>query len=79
MIEITSATAFTFYLALTLGVVFGLVLYHHFKKKDNTTLPFEKNLIVCEYCRYTYLEEITVELTKCPQCHSLNKANTPSE
>jgi uncharacterized paraquat-inducible protein A len=73
MIELTFTMAFMLYLSLTLFTVMGFWIYSHFRTKSKTILTCEKELCVCEFCHYAYLEEQIKTLNKCPQCGLLNK------
>lgn len=73
MIELTFASAFMLYLCMTLFILFGLWVYHHYRTRRREILPCEQELVVCEYCSFAYLEESSKKVTKCPQCHSYNR------
>jgi uncharacterized paraquat-inducible protein A len=75
MIELTFSTAFMLYLSLTLAVVLGLWIFHHYQVRKKTILSCEQDLFVCEYCHYAYLEEGIKKVNQCPQCGSYNKHN----
>lgn len=72
MIELTFASAFMLYLCMTLFVLFGLWIYHHYRSRHREILPLEQELTVCEYCHFAYLEDSAKKLTRCPQCQSYN-------
>lgn len=74
MIELSSTTAFTIYLSLTLGVVFGIWIYHHFTSRRKKISILQQELQICEYCHCAYLATTGVEITQCPQCQSFNKS-----
>ena len=73
MIELTFTTAFMLYLGLTLMFVMGIWIYSHFKSKQKTIFTCEKELFICEFCHYAYLEDQIKKLNKCPQCGLFNK------
>jgi len=73
MIEITPITGLMLYLCLTLGTLFGVWMYFHFRRRKQKIVIIEKKLFVCEYCNNAYLDGIANALTKCPQCGSFNK------
>ncbi len=73
MIEISPITALMLYLCLTLGILLGIWVYHHFRSRKKKIVVIEKKLFVCEYCNNAYLDGIVNSLTKCPQCGSFNK------
>ncbi len=75
MIELTLSTALTLYLFLTLFVVFGIWGYSHYVDRKKKSLPTEQVLCICEYCHYTYLEDIVSKVNQCPQCRLFNKQN----
>jgi uncharacterized paraquat-inducible protein A len=76
MIELTSSTAFMLYLLLTLMVVLGLWIQHHYYARQKKIASPEQELRVCEYCHFAYLEEGVKQVNQCPQCGSFNKHNT---
>lgn len=75
MIELSSSTAFMLYLFLTLTTVLGLWIFQHYGQSKKRIVPEEKNLHICEYCHFAYLEEELIDVNKCPQCNSYNKHN----
>lgn len=72
MIEISPNTAMMLYLGLTLGVLLGVWLAHHFFSKKEKISIIEQELLICEYCHCAYLEDLGKKITQCPQCHSYN-------
>lgn len=76
MIELTTNTAMMLYLVLTLGCVLGIWIYHHYFSKRKKISLAARELLVCEYCHFAYLEELSKPVNQCPQCHSFNKSNT---
>lgn len=72
MIELTPATAFMLYLLATLFVLLGLWIYQHYQQRHQTILPPEKELHVCEFCHFAYLEEDSKKISRCPRCQSFN-------
>jgi ribosomal protein L37AE/L43A len=73
MIEITPITALMLYLCLTMGTLFGIWCFQHFRWRKKKIVIVEKKLFVCEYCSFAYLDGIGNSLSKCPQCSSFNK------
>lgn len=76
MIELSTNTAVMLYLCLTLSILLGLWLYHHYQSKRKKIVTSEKELRVCEYCHFVYLDVDFKEVTQCPQCKLFNKRNT---
>lgn len=74
MIELTFSTALVIYLCLTLFLLLGLWLFHHYHASKRKIITCDQKLYVCEYCHFAYLQESHKNLTRCPQCKSLNKA-----
>lgn len=74
MFALTFSVAILLYLSLTLIALLIIWGWNHYrgrnKKKD---LNYDQALKVCEYCHYTYLEEVQKSISKCPQCQSFNK------
>lgn len=75
MIELSANTAVMLYLCLTLTVILGLWMYHHYDSRRKKIVTSEHELHICEYCHFVYLDEDFKEITSCPQCHLLNKNN----
>jgi len=74
MIELSSATAIMTYLAMTTFFLLALWGYQGcYKSRKIELLP--QQLFVCEYCCCAYLDRRVRLLTRCPQCHMLNKDN----
>ena len=76
MIELSPTTAFMVYLSMTIGVLFGIWVYQHYQTRKKKIISSEKELFVCEFCHFAYLEEGIKPVTQCPQCQSYNKNNT---
>lgn len=72
MIEIYPATAAVLYLAATLSVILGIWLYNHYTTKKKERPPLTKELTICEFCHFAYLDNSTKGVTRCPQCNSYN-------
>lgn len=75
MIEVAPNTAIMLYLAISLTAILGLWLYSHASKRKKKIVTSEQRLLVCEYCHCAYVEDLTKEVTKCPDCNSFNKNN----
>lgn len=75
MIEVTAATAFLLYLAMSLAVLFILWSYRHFRECKKTIISPSEELFLCEYCHFLYMEKSNRSITRCPECHSFNKNN----
>ena len=71
MIELTPTAALTLYFTTTLAFILGLWIYQHVRVKKVVTAAQE--LVVCEYCHFAYLGELSKEVTQCPQCRSYNR------
>lgn len=79
MISVSAAAAFMLYLCLTLGTLFGLWIYSHFKNKKRKILANREELYLCEYCHFVYVSNPLKPVNQCPQCKSFNKNNTYSK
>ncbi len=75
MIELTFCAAFMLYLSLTLTFVLGLWGYQHYRVRKKAIFFPEKNLLICEYCHYLYLDKDLKKISQCPQCRSFNQFN----
>ncbi len=75
MIELTPITALMLYLCLTLATLMGIWGWHHLSSRKKKIVITEQELLVCEYCHFAYLAQISKGVTKCPQCDSFNKLN----
>lgn len=73
MIPVSSTTAAMLYLGLTMLVLLGLWTFQHYQSRKKKIVTSEKELFVCEYCHFAYLEGISKPITKCPQCLCFNK------
>lgn len=73
MIELEPHIAIMLYLAVTMGSVLSLWFVRHMKQRNKKLVISEQKLIVCEYCRSAYMEQISKKVTKCPECLSYNK------
>lgn len=75
MIEMTSTTAAMLYLCVTMLAIFGIWVNHHYKNRQKKIVVVEKKLVVCEYCHFAYLYELSKHISQCPQCSCYNKNN----
>lgn len=75
MIELSASSAFLIYLGFTLAALLGMWCAHHWKSARRHVEVSETQLLLCEYCGFTYLEDPSASVTRCPQCHSLNSQN----
>lgn len=75
MIELTFSTAFMLYLCITMIIVLGVWIYHHYDSKKRRVFSNEEALRICEYCYYAYLEDSVKHVNQCPQCGLFNKQN----
>ncbi|MDP1834539.1 MAG: hypothetical protein Q8K75_01290 [Chlamydiales bacterium] len=73
MIELSPDTAFLLYLGCTLVVLLGTWTYHVFRAGRRKLIIQEHQLQTCEYCAFAYLATRGVQISRCPQCKSLNK------
>ncbi len=73
MIELAPDTAFLAYLATTLTVLLGFWVNHLYSAKKRKLVFDEQTLTVCEYCHCGYLATTGDQISRCPQCKSLNK------
>lgn len=76
MIELTFNAIFLVYLSLTLACVLGIWIYSHYQSRRRTFFSTEKELFICEYCHFAYVDEGMKKLNRCPQCGLINKENT---
>lgn len=75
MIELSASVAFMLYLGMTLLILLGLWLKHHWKEKRKLGRVHKFLLLSCEFCHCIYLDDSSKSVTRCPQCHSYNKNN----
>lgn len=73
MIELSPTTAIMLYLCITLATLLAIWGYHHYYSRMKKVDISQEKLIICEYCHYTYLDQIAKPITKCPQCESFSK------
>lgn len=74
MIELTPTTALMLYFGLTLLAILGVWAYSHYSSRHRVFMPLEKELIVCEFCLYAYLDLGAKKITRCPRCESYNNS-----
>lgn len=72
MIELNPATALMLYLGLTLVVILGIWITSHYRSRNRCFMPLEKELVVCEFCHFAYLDAGAKKITRCPRCESFN-------
>lgn len=75
MIELSPTTAMMVYLCVTLAMLIGIWAYHHYRCRRRKVVLIQQELYVCEYCHFTYLDQVAKPITQCPQCDSFNKKN----
>ncbi|MBA3958186.1 MAG: hypothetical protein H0X51_07325 [Parachlamydiaceae bacterium] len=73
MIGLSSTTAAMLYLALTIAVLMGIWISHHYRSRHRKVVTESQNLRICEYCLSPYLGDISKAVTKCPACQCFNK------
>lgn len=73
MIELSPAMALLIYLGSTLAILMGVWVSSHYRQRRRRFLPLEKDLNVCEFCHFAYLDTGAQKLTRCPRCDSFNK------
>lgn len=73
MIELSPNTALMLYLGFTLAVLFGIWVASHYRRRKRNFLPLEKELVVCEFCLFAYIDEGAKKVTRCPRCESFNR------
>ena len=85
MIELSTNTAMMIYLTITLSIILGLWISHHYKSKKRKIVTADQRLHRCEYCHFAYLEFDFKKITQCPQCNlyntekSLNSVSSKSD
>lgn len=72
MIELSPATALLLYLGATLLCLFGIWIFSHYRTRRRRFMPLEKELTVCEFCHFAYLDAGIKSITRCPCCNSYN-------
>jgi predicted Zn-ribbon and HTH transcriptional regulator len=76
MIKISATTAMMLYLGMTLGIVLIIWVFQHIQKRKKKISLIEQSLYTCEYCTFTYLEDASKKVNKCPSCGSYNENNS---
>lgn len=69
MIELAPETACILYLAICLVVVVGIWLST--RKKQAAYFSLEQE--TCEFCSHSYIKDTQKTISRCPQCHLVNK------
>lgn len=72
MIELSQATALLLYFGVTLLSIMGVWLASHYRSRKRNFMPLEKELVVCEFCLFAYLDIGSKKITRCPRCESYN-------
>lgn len=75
MMTISASFAAMLYLLLTIGALTAAWVYEHFRSKKKKLIHSFKELYLCEYCHFVYLEDPLKKVQRCPECKSLNKNN----
>ncbi|MEC7838897.1 MAG: hypothetical protein VX777_02525 [Chlamydiota bacterium] len=75
MIQVAPNTAIMIYLALTLSSILGVWIFSHLTRRQHKIITTENQLRICEYCQCAYVDDISKEVTQCPECKSFNKNN----
>jgi hypothetical protein len=73
MIEVSPEAACVIYLIGAFFLMFGFWIYHYRKNSKNEVVSFPTKRFTCEFCLASYLEDPVKSITRCPECHSLNK------
>ena len=73
MIELSSSTALMIYLGMTVAILLGLWISSHYCTRRRSVMPLEKELTICEFCHYAYLDAGATTVTRCPRCSNFNK------
>ncbi|MCB1195973.1 hypothetical protein KDK77_07290 [bacterium] len=75
MIRVDLSLLFFIYLLLSLGGIALLWAWFEAKHPSGRLTPYSKELFNCKICGYKYVDEIDIDITKCPRCKSLNYSN----
>lgn len=70
MIELSFNTAFMLYLGLTLIALLGLWGWHHYIDRKRTIVSCRQKVVICEYCKFVFLDRSLNSINQCPECHS---------
>lgn len=73
MIEVSPETACIIYLGLTVVAVFIAWIKHNKKNQSKEIITFTSGKITCEFCNFSYVDDVRKSLTRCPQCQFMNK------
>ena len=74
MIELNPTTALMLYFGFTLLCLLGIWVASHYRSRNRTFMPLEKELVVCEFCLFAYLDAGAKKITRCPKCESFNSS-----
>lgn len=75
MIPLTIPSALLLYLLLTTLSILGWWFWEHWTNRHQSLSLAEERLQVCEFCQFAYLAPRSKQISRCPQCRSLNKLN----
>ena len=69
----TFNTLFMLYLMVSLSFISLIWVYSHYRSRRRQFFSTAERLLKCEYCHFSYLEDSSKTLNRCPQCHLLSK------
>ncbi len=76
MIKLSPVTALMLYLFMTLATLLSIWSWYHFRSRKKKVILAEQELKVCEYCHFAYLDQISKDVSQCPQCQLFNKRHS---
>lgn len=79
MFKVSLSAFFFIYLTLSLVGIFVSWVCFELRKKTWRFNPLEKSIFRCKICAHSYIIEMGVALSKCPQCGSYNDVLIESE
>ncbi len=72
MIGLSPIMAVMLYFGITLACVIVVWIVQYCQARKKIILPPEKQMHVCEFCHFAYLESLEKNITRCPCCKSFN-------
>lgn len=64
------------YVAVLLGVLFGVALYEEHRRRRFGFTPSEDRIFRCQGCGFVYTDDADVDRSRCPHCGKANDAIT---
>lgn len=61
------------YVIALLGILVAVAIYYEMRGRRFEPTPTEDHIFRCEKCSFVYTDDADVELSRCPQCSTMNE------